>query len=111
MIEWSRVETLREEVGDEAFDEVVELFLEEVEQVMTRLRTAPDPSRFEHDLHFLKGSAMNLGFRTFSALCEDGEKLASLGNAQSVDIAAILHIYARSRAEFLAGSRRKDDAG
>ncbi len=104
MIEWSRVETLREEVGDEAFGEVVELFLEEVEQVVTRLRTAPDPSQFEHDLHFLKGSALNLGFTTFSALCEAGEKLASLGQAQSVDIAGILDTYTRSRAEFLAGS-------
>ena len=34
MIDWSRVNELRDEVGAEDFEEVVELFLEEVEEVI-----------------------------------------------------------------------------
>ena len=32
MIDWNRVAALREEVGAEDFDEVVELFLQEVDE-------------------------------------------------------------------------------
>ncbi len=72
MIDWSRVTTLREEVGAEDFDEVVELFLEEVDDVVARLESGPAHDTLSEDLHFLKGSAMSLGFRQFSALCQAG---------------------------------------
>lgn len=42
MINWKRVNELRDEIGPEDFAEVVELFLEEVEQVIDKLREAPD---------------------------------------------------------------------
>lgn len=103
MIDWSKVNSLREEIGSESFDEVVELFLDEVESVIARLRNRPEPSRFEQDLHFLKGSAWNLGFADFGALCQDGERLAARGSAASVDIATVIDCYHRSRADFIAG--------
>lgn len=106
MIDWERVETLRAEVGPEDFCEVVELFLEEVEDIVTRLATAPDPARFEEDLHFLKGSALNLGFAALGSACQTGESAAAAGRAEAVDIAAILACYAGSRAEFVAGAKR-----
>lgn len=31
MIDWTRVDELRDEIGTDCFDEVVELFIEEVE--------------------------------------------------------------------------------
>ena len=68
MIDWERVADLRSEVGEDDFFEVVDMFLEEVEEVIDRLTSSPEPARFEDDLHFLKGSALNLGFRHFSAL-------------------------------------------
>ena len=55
MISWERVNELRNEIGAEDFQEVVELFLEEVEEVIERLRQTPDPTSYEADLHFLKG--------------------------------------------------------
>ena len=58
MIDWDRLKELRDEVGAEDFDEVVELFLDEVEGVMDRLRDSPDVDTLEEDLHFLKGSAL-----------------------------------------------------
>lgn len=103
MIDWERVEELREEVGPEEFPEVVELFLEEVQEVIDRLKSAPDPNNYEQDLHFLKGSALNLGFSVFGELCQAGETAAANGQAQSVDLAPILSCYDASRQSFLSG--------
>ena len=105
MILWSRVTELRDEVGDEDFKEVVELFLDEVEEVIERLRTDTNRDQLEQDLHFLKGSALNLGFSTFSDLCQDGERLAAQGKPDSVDLAAIVDGYDRSKDCFLDGMR------
>lgn len=102
MIDWDRVAELRDEVGPEDFGEVVELFLEEVEAVLARLRNDPRPATFEEDFHFLKGSALNLGFAEFGALCFSGEKAAAEGHAAAVDVAAALASYDASKAAFLA---------
>jgi histidine phosphotransfer protein HptB len=102
MIDWARVTELREEIGDDGFGEVVELFLDEVEDVIRRLATAPDPLRFEDDLHFLKGSAWNLGFRELGRLCQAGERRAADGD-NAIDIAEILASYGRSKDAFVRG--------
>lgn len=101
MIDWPRVKELRDEVGAEDFDEVVEIFLEEVEGVIEKLRGG-DRSKLEQDLHFLKGSAMNLGFDDFSSLCQVGERESALGNATTVDLDEIIGKYEVSKTTFLA---------
>ena len=102
MIDWERVSDLRNEVGEDNFHEVVAMFLEEVEDVTTRLANAPDPARFEDDLHFLKGSSLNLGFRALAALCQTGEKLAANGQAALIVISDVDACYRQSKLEFLA---------
>ena len=88
MIDWKRVADLRDEIGSEDFEEVLPLFLEEVLGVMDTLRDAPDLSRLEEDMHFLKGAALNLGFEAFTNLCSAGE---------------IIDCFEASRATFDAG--------
>jgi len=104
MIDWDRVGSLRTEIGADDFAEVVDLFLEEVEEVIARLEAAPDPSRYEEDLHFLKGSALNLGFSALSDTCHDGERRAATGQAESVDIASLIRLYRASRTSFIEGA-------
>lgn len=100
MINWSKVTELREEVGAEDFDEVVELFLDEVDDTISHLGT---PGRsVEHDLHFLKGSALNLGFDDFSDLCRAGEETAAQGAGDTVDLGAVIACYHTSKTHFLA---------
>lgn len=101
MIHWSRVNELRDEVGAEDFDEVVELFLEEVEEVITRLRENTDLGQLEQDLHFLKGSALSLGFSAFSDLCQDGERKSANGHPETVDVPAILTGFSQSKTLFV----------
>lgn len=110
MISWNRVNELRDEVGAEDFQEVVDLFLEEVEEVIVRLRSNPDPDSFEADLHFLKGSALNLGFEALCRLCSQGEKMARDGNSGAVNLAAVLSIYDQSRQEFVGGYQKSSNA-
>lgn len=93
MIDWGRVETLFEEIGGEDFHEVVQIFLEESDSVIARLESAPDPARYEEDLHFLKGSALNLGFSDLAALCQVGERQAAAGSAEHIEIGPILRCY------------------
>lgn len=102
MIDWARVAELRDEIGAEDFAEVVLLFLEEADEVVARLPGCTDAASLESALHFLKGSALNLGFQTLAQLCQDGERLAAAGNP-AIDRAAVAAAYEASKAAFDAG--------
>lgn len=102
MIDWNRVCELRSEIGAEDFAEVVAMFLEEADEVIARLSNAAGARVLEGDLHFLKGSALNLGFADFAALCQEGERRASQGDA-SVPTAPVARCYAASKAAFEQG--------
>ncbi len=97
MIDWERVQELRDEIGPDDFKEVVGLFMSEVEEVIARLRDCPDPNRLEEDFHFIKGSALNLGFAGLAELCGAGER-----HPEASDPAGVVARYEASRADFLA---------
>ncbi|MFK7877142.1 MAG: Hpt domain-containing protein [Paracoccaceae bacterium] len=100
LIEWDKVNDLRNDVGIEDFDEVLELFLDEVEDTLAVLG---QPNReLEHDLHFLKGAALNLGFAQFSDLCRDGEAAAARSKDALLDLRAISQSYEVSKKLFLS---------
>jgi HPt (histidine-containing phosphotransfer) domain-containing protein len=103
MIDWARVDELRAEIGAEDFGEVVALFLQEADEVVARLAAGSDPARLEAELHFLKGSALNLGLRDLALLCQDGEKAAAQGLAAGVDPGAVVACYQASRQVFADG--------
>lgn len=103
MINCSRVRQLRDEVGASEFEEVVNIFLEEVNEALTRLRNDTARTEFEQNLHFVKGSALSLGFEALAKLCQDGERQSAQGNSQVVDLANILSVFERSASEFKTG--------
>ncbi len=102
MIDWTRVAELRAEIGAEDFDEVAELFLMEVEDTLSRLsRASADVTQMQELLHFLKGSALNIGFSDMSDMCSQGESDAANGLI-TVDIQTLKDLYVQSRAFFEA---------
>ncbi len=101
MIDWKRIEELRAEVGEEDFTEVASIFLEEVDETVARIRNDQNPNSLEQDLHFLKGSSLNLGFTAFSSLCYEGEIAARRGDFALIDLPKLFETYTHSRAEFL----------
>ena len=100
MIDWTHIATLRDDVGD-GFDELVTVFLEEMDAATDALDPAAPPDRMAADMHFLKGAALNLGFAGLAGLCAAGEAAAS--QAAPVDVAQVRQAYRAARAEFLAG--------
>ncbi|MEX0338922.1 MAG: Hpt domain-containing protein [Arenibacterium sp.] len=99
MIDWDRLLELRNEVGAEDFEEVVELFMEEVDTIIEPMRQGQNTlTNLESDLHFLKGCALNLGFTGFSDLCHEGEKQAAAGQGETVSIARVLEVFDQSKA-------------
>jgi histidine phosphotransfer protein HptB len=105
MIDWDRVTELRSEIGAEGFAEVVALFLEEADEVVTRLAVVSGAKALENALHFLKGSALNLGFSDLSRLCQEAERLAAAGDG-AIDLCAVTRCYAASKTAFETGLDR-----
>lgn len=77
-IDWTHVTLLRDEMGDD-FDDLLQVFLNEVDEGLSRLEEAPVGPDLADALHFLKGSALNLGLSSFASLCSDNEQLARCG--------------------------------
>jgi histidine phosphotransfer protein HptB len=55
MIDWKRVEELKEEIGIDGFVEVVDMFLDEAEGAVRALISGLPEGEVEGQLHFLKG--------------------------------------------------------
>ncbi|MFD1160251.1 Hpt domain-containing protein [Roseovarius aestuarii] len=110
MIDWNRIAELRDEIGADDFGEVVEIFLEEVDDKIAELRDLTDKSDLESVMHFLKGSALNLGFSAFSDLCQQGETAARMGDGENIDLTAVIACYDTSKAEFLSALNKLDAA-
>lgn len=87
MLDLERIAELREEVGADAFGEVVEMFVEEVEEVLHRLDPSAEFAETADKLHFLRGCALNLGFRRFADECYTREKILRTG--QNADLSAL----------------------
>lgn len=106
MINWTRVDEVRADMGD-AFGDLVEAFLDEMDEGMRHINQSATPAILAAALHFLKGAALNLGFASFADLCARGESLANAGKAPAFDAAALRQCYTLSRAAFLAGLARR----
>ena len=103
MIDWDRISELRAEIGEDDFGEVVEIFLEEVEEGIERLRSRKPGEALAADFHFLKGSALNLGFRSFSSLCQAAETAASEQQDPGFGLEELVTCYEQSKRAFEQG--------
>lgn len=95
MIDWSRVDELRNDLGAEDFEEITALFLEEVEGRLDCLKSGKSEGPAD-DFHFVKGSAANLGFASLRQACETAEQSQDFN-----DVPALLDVYEKSKAAFL----------
>jgi histidine phosphotransfer protein HptB len=100
LVNMERLAALRGEIGDDGFDEVVEMFLQESDEVVTRLAAQGAGRMSDADLHFLKGSALTLGFDDLAELCRQSETGGQVTPARLQDV------WERSLAAFRAGSIR-----
>lgn len=101
MIDWDRLNELRDEIGQEDLIEVVGVFLDEADEVMQRVLAEGAAGNLESSLHFLKGSALNLGLVDLAALCQTGEKQAAAGHSDAIDLNRLADLYEASKTAFL----------
>jgi HPt (histidine-containing phosphotransfer) domain-containing protein len=107
MIDWIQVKQLEEDVGAEDFGEVVVIFLEEVEETIDKLRATSvmGDAELEPTMHFLKGSALNLGFKDFAEYCSIGEAKAKAGEGGEVALEQVVSLYDQSKTAFMAAAQ------
>lgn len=98
MVNWDRISELREEIGEADLREVVSLFFWEIDEVLATLEAAP-PAEMPGHLHFLKGSALNIGFAAVSSRCQAEEVRLKENPAATADIQGIRADYSASKAE------------
>lgn len=96
MIDWGRVDELREEVGEEDLVEVIDMFCEEVEEVLAGLASASS-AELPGQIHFLKGSAQNIGISSVSDLCKSFEDAMRSDSAFTPDIAGLVSAFGEAR--------------
>ncbi len=108
MIDWKRIDALRDEVGSEALPDIVALFLEETGAAVDALRamaagTAPlcPPAGMAARMHFLAGSAGQLGLSDMTRIAAQGERDALAG--RDVDPAPVVAAYDEERTALAAG--------
>lgn len=104
MINWDQVKQLEEDIGTENFGDVIVMFIDEVDEAIDNLRPSPtlEGEAMSSTMHFLRGSAANLGFKAFSECCAEGEKLAENGASGDVDLVTVVRLYDESKQNFLA---------
>lgn len=94
MIDWTRIEELKRDFGEDEFLEIADMFLMEVDEKLDEIN-AGSPDTLVEDFHFLKGSAANLGFVDFQSFCADVER-----NPDRDKIGEARKLYEASKAEF-----------
>lgn len=98
MVNWDRITELQEEVGEDDLAEVLVLFCEEVEEALGALATT-DAAKLKGHLHFLKGSAMNIGLDQVSTLCREAEQSLTSDPNAIVSVDTIRSAYQSARTE------------
>lgn len=93
MIDWKRVISLRDEVGEAEFLPLVELFLDEIEGAIMAIEAA-DTDSLRSALHFMKGCGLNMGLTGFCLAC-DGWEAALVSDCPQTDI--LLESYSASK--------------
>lgn len=101
MIDWMRVNDFRAEIGEENFDEIVALFLEEADAAVAGLSQGLSLADLGTALHSLKGSALNLGFDSLAQMCGAAELQAAAGIRP--DVTSIVVVYGQSLGAFGKG--------
>ena len=108
MIDWIRIDELRDEVGQDDFGDIVGVFFEEVQEALENLRRSDTVVTLLGQLHFLQGSALNLGFSNFAAICRNEENSLQKDSSHTVEIDKICGAFSSSKQQFYESNQMKD---
>jgi HPt (histidine-containing phosphotransfer) domain-containing protein len=101
MINWQRISELEADIGEDEVDEVLSLFLEEMDEVVEIFASASATIDLPAQLHLLKGMAWNVGFVDVGDVCVLAEQSVSDEKRFGI-VGTINAIYAKERQELTA---------
>ena len=101
MIDWTRIDELKEELGEEDFAEVFDIFLDEVQESVDSLEGVAQGAPLAAILHSVKGNAVTVGFVELAKLAGEGEQRAERN--ETVDTRPISTMHVSSKAAYAAG--------
>ena len=90
MIDWTRLNDLRTDIGEADFADIAHVFVTEMGEKLAQLAAAPSTAMAE-DFHFLRGSAANLGLTDMVTACKAAEAACRAGAAP--DVKAVAHAF------------------
>lgn len=93
-IDPARTEEMLDLFGVEGFRELLDMFAEETAAVVARLDASGEAVGLAEDLHFLKGSAANLGLLRLATLCAGAEDALRSGRCDRALLARITEGFA-----------------
>lgn len=99
MIDWQTASDLKQAIGTDVFNEVVTVFFTEADKTLTRMMAATTADGMKSELHFMKGSALNLGFSDLAQICQRLETRAEAGDTD-LPLAQVKTTYLASRDQF-----------
>ncbi|MEM0978049.1 MAG: Hpt domain-containing protein [Pseudomonadota bacterium] len=79
MIDWNRIAELKSDLGDDGLADLLPIFLDEIDDALTKLATQTEASEGAAICHFIKGSAANLGFASLAEASHAGEQAGKAG--------------------------------
>ncbi len=94
-IDWIRFDELSQDFETAELVEVVQLFVDEVEEAIATLHEIATPPAYADQLHFIEGGALNLGFAELAELCAN----------RTTRPIVIADCFERSREAFLVDPR------
>lgn len=95
MIDWHQVAQLRQDIGEDEFNEVAFLILDEIQETLDRMIDSCDPDERIQSCHSLKGLASNIGFTALSCAAAQAERCCG-----SPDLESLRATYKASREAF-----------
>ena len=96
MIDNNRLEELRDEVGEDDLAEIVGLFCDEVEETLGRIETSKEEA-LRHELHFIKGSALNVGMVKLGEQCANLERKTPRRRLTEAEFIGLTKLFELSR--------------
>lgn len=100
MINWMQLRQLQSDVGKDEMDEVVELFLTEVDEAIEAFQNNAGTMAFADKgaaYHFLKGCAFNLGFQAFGEKCSEAEEVSKQDKNPDISLSDLIALYTASK--------------
>lgn len=102
MIDWSRIDELKSDFGQDGLADLLPIFQDEIQEAIAKIETQADAPSIMETAHFIKGSAANLGLSDLTTLCHDIEIAAKSGNVLTKEKSELRQKFDASMEQLLA---------